>query len=34
MNLRKTLLTAAVVLAGLLALAYVNRLHILKYSLG
>lgn len=34
MNLRKTLLTAALVLAGLLALAYVNRLHILKYSLG
>ena len=34
MNLRKTLWTAAVVLAGVLALAYVNRLHILKYSLG
>ena len=34
MNLRKTLLTAALVLAGVLALAYVNRLHILKYSLG
>ena len=34
MKLRKTLLTAAVVLAGVLALAYVNRLHILKYSLG
>ncbi len=34
MNLRKTLWTVAVVLACVLALAYVNRLHILKYSLG
>jgi len=34
MNLRKTLITAAVVAAGVGALAYANRLTILQYSLG
>jgi uncharacterized sulfatase len=34
MKLRKTLWISAAVLAAMLATAYVNRLHILKYSLG
>ena len=34
MNLRKTLLASTLVLAGLGALAYANRLYILEYSLG
>ena len=34
MNLRKTLITAAVVVAGIAALVYANRLTILQYSLG
>lgn len=34
MKLRKTLISAAVVMAGLSALAYVNRVHILTYGLG
>jgi arylsulfatase A-like enzyme len=34
MTLRKALFIAALALAGAAALAYVNRLHILKYSLG
>lgn len=34
MKLRKVLTVSAVVLAGLAALLYVNRLYLLKYSLG
>ncbi len=34
MNLRKTLVTTAVVLAGIAAVAYANRLYLMKYSLG
>lgn len=34
MNLRKTLLVAAIVLVGAAALAYVFRIHLLQYSLG
>ena len=34
MKLRKIFLTAALVLIGLTALVYVNRLYLLQYSLG
>ena len=34
MNLRKTLIITTVALIGVAAVAYANRLHILKYSLG